>query len=94
MIRLAFYIRDSQEIGGTCLRSQKPSGALAESNKDTSTKAKEVSTLRGPAQLADLQGTLCVPAQYSYTTVIASSIQNQWKSTIKYRQSVSQNTSV
>ena len=26
-----------------------------------------MSTLRGPAQLADLQGTLCVPSQYSYS---------------------------
>ena len=30
-----------------------------------------MSTLRGPAQLADLQGTLCVPTQYSYTCVRA-----------------------
>ena len=29
-------------------------------------KEKKVSTLRGPAQLADLQGALCVPA-YNFT---------------------------
>ena len=29
--------------------------------------AKKVSTLRGPVQLADLQGTLCVAAQYVCT---------------------------
>ena len=65
MMRLVFYIRDSREIdlGGTFLRSQKPSGVLVESNKATTTKAKNVSTLRGPAQLADLQGVLCVSAQ-------------------------------
>ena len=51
-------------IGGTCLRSLKPSGVLVESNKDTTTKAKKVSTLRGSAQLADPQGTHCVSAQY------------------------------
>ena len=31
-----------------------------------SAKAKKVSTLRGPAQLADLQGTFCVFPQYPY----------------------------
>ena len=53
-----------KKIGGTCLRSQKLSGALVESTKAkatyVSTKEKKVSTLRGPAQLSDLQGgTLC-----------------------------------
>ena len=49
----------------TCLRSQKLSGALVGSNKKATyhyTKAKKVSTLQGPAQLANLQGALCVPA--------------------------------
>ena len=60
-------------MGGTCLRSQKPSGARVESNEATSLRRlrKKVSTLQGPAQLADLQGTRCVSAQYSY--VMASS---------------------
>ena len=60
MIRLAFCIRDnSQEIDGRHVSpiSEAISGALVESNKATTTKAK-VSTLRGPAQLADLQGAL------------------------------------
>ena len=48
-------------IGGTCLRSQKPSGALVESNKATTAKTQKVNAIRGPAQLADLQGALCVP---------------------------------
>ena len=64
MIRLAFYIWDSQEIDRRhCLRSQNASGPLVESNKATYvvTKAKTVSALRGPVQLADLQGALCVP---------------------------------
>ena len=33
------------------------------------TKAKKVSILRGPAQLADLPGALCVSAQYPYIMV-------------------------
>ena len=38
-----------------------------ESNKATSTKEKKVSTVRGPAQLTDLQGALCVPT-YNLTS--------------------------
>ena len=69
MIRLAFYFRDSQEIDR---RSQKPSGALVESSKATNTKTEKVSTLRGPAQLADLQRVLCVSALYPYTCLFLS----------------------
>ena len=67
MIRLAFYIRDSQEIDrrhvpliSEAIRS---AGGIEESY--VSAKAEKVSILRGPAQLADLHGTLCVPAQYT-----------------------------
>ena len=65
MIRLAFYVRDIQEI----IRG---SGGIEYSY--VSTKANKVSTLRGPAQLADLLGTFCVPAQYPYTTLTKPSI--------------------
>ena len=64
MVGLAFYIRDSQEID----RRHVPPISEAirgsgESNTATTTTAQKVSTLRGTAQLADLQGALCVPAQ-------------------------------
>ena len=62
MIRLAFYIRDSQEID---LRSH-PGLWWKLIRSHVSPKAKKVSTLRGPAQMADLQGTLNAPTQYSY----------------------------
>ena len=59
MIRLASYIRDSQGIDRRHVPpSQKPFGALVESNKAMTTKAKKVSTLRGPAQLENMQGAL------------------------------------
>ena len=72
MIRLAFYVRDSQEkdrrravpliseevIQGSDGKRIKP--RLCEGSE-------KVSTLRGPVQLADLQRTLFVPAQYSYS---------------------------
>ena len=70
MIRLAFYtgIRDSQEIDRRHVppvsEAIRGSGGIEYNN--ISTKAKKVSALRGPAQLAGLQGTICVPAQYSY----------------------------
>ena len=63
MIRLAFCIRESQEI------DQRHVPPISEAIRGfggielsyVSTKEKKVSTLRGPAQLADLQGALCVP---------------------------------
>ena len=71
MIRLAFSNRDSQEIER---RHNVPpfrevirgSGEIYKSFVPP--KAKKVSTLRGPAQLADLQKTLCAPALYPYTS--------------------------
>ena len=68
MTRLAFYIPDSQEIDRRhVLRiSEAIRGSRGIENYYISAKAKKVSTLRGPAQLADLQGTDCVPEQYFY----------------------------
>ena len=57
-----------------CLRSQKPSVALVESNNATTAKAKKVSTLREPAQLADLQGALCVSVLLNWQTCRGHSV--------------------
>ena len=63
MIRLALYIRDSQEIDRKHVppisEAIRGSGGIEQSY--VSAKANKASTLREPAQLADLQGTLCVP---------------------------------
>ena len=63
MIRLAFYIRESQVIDRRHVppisEAIRGSGGIEQSY--VSTKAKKVSTLRGPAQLANLQGAPCVP---------------------------------
>ena len=63
MIRLALYIRDSQEINRRHVppisEAIRGSGGIEQSY--VSAEANKASTLRGPAQLADLQGTLCVP---------------------------------
>ena len=57
MKRLAFYIRDSQEID----RRHEP--PIPEAIRG-SRRLRKLSTLRGPAKLADLQqGALCVSAQ-------------------------------
>ena len=69
MIRSAFYIRDSPEIDrrhAPLISEEAIRGSGGIELSYVSAKAKKVSTLRGPAQLADLQGVLCVPAQYSY----------------------------
>ena len=80
MIRLEFYVRDSQEIDRRHVpqisEAIRGSGGIEQSY--VSTKAKNVSTLREPAQLADQQGTLCVSALYPY--IMASSAgQNEKK---------------
>ena len=68
MIRLAFYIRESHKVDRRHVPrvSEAILGSGGVEKSYVSAKAKKVSTLRGPAQLADLQGTICVPAQYSY----------------------------
>ena len=73
MIRLAFCIRDSQDIDRRHVPpiSEAIRGSCGIEYSYVSAKAKELRTLRGPAQLADLQETLCVPAQYPY--IMASS---------------------
>ena len=64
MIRLTFYIRDSQGIDRGRVRpiSEAIPGSGRNEQGYVSTKTTKVSTLRGPAQLADLQGALGVPA--------------------------------
>ena len=73
MIRFTLPTRNSQEIDRRHVPrvSEAIRGSLVEPDKKlpgTSllSKAKKVSTLRGPAQMANLQGTFCVSAQYSY----------------------------
>ena len=71
MIKLALYIRESQEIDRRHVppisEAIRGSGGIEYSY--VSTKEKKVSTLRGPAQLADLQGALCVPCITSQVSV-------------------------
>ena len=63
MIWLAFYIWENSEIDRMHVppisEATRVSGAIEYSY--VSTKEKKVSTLRGPAELADLQGALFVP---------------------------------
>ena len=58
---MVLYIRDNQEIDRRHVPPTSEAIRGSGGIENVSTKAKEVSTLRGPAQLADLQGALCVP---------------------------------
>ena len=80
MIRLAFHIRDSQEIDRRHVPriSEAIRGSGGIESSYVSTKAKKVSTLRGPAQLADLPGTLCVSAQYPTNTLTNGVVDRPW----------------
>ena len=75
MIRLAFYIWESYEIDRRHVppisEAIRGSGGIEYSY--VSTKAKKVSTLRGPAQLADLQEALWVPTNNFTSGQIAMS---------------------
>ena len=71
MIRFAFHIQDSQEVDQghepPTPEAIRGSGDIEYSH--ACTKATKVSTLRGPIQIANLQGTLCVSTQKPYTDV-------------------------
>ena len=63
MITLAVYIRESLEVHRRHVPpiSEAILGSGGNEKSYISTKETKVSTLRGPAQLADLLGALCVP---------------------------------